>query len=312
MKPFPFKIDGDSISLMAERFRQLGIGARTLAMVLIAATALYAAVDLTQKIASLKAPIAKVEKAATSKRPASTLPQINKTPEAYRVIASRNLFGSTDKESAWSGGAPGAAAPVDQMEKTALQLDLLGTIAGGGAHSRAVIDDKASKKPRVFKIGDQVGNATIVRILRNSVVLRVEGREEVLFMKVHQPGRADSAKPASGGALPKPPEPGRPVVPLPSAAVQDSNEIKQILSMAQARPHFEGGKMDGFYLGRIEEGSLLKRLGLQTGDIVEGINNLDFQKPQDVTLLQSIKLAPGNKNALKVKRDGKQLTVNLD
>ena len=311
MKSFPFKIDRDSISLMPERFRQLGIGGRTLAIILIAATALYAAVDLIQKIVPLTSPVTKVERPAASKRPAGTAPQRIKSPEAYGIIASRNLFGSTDKESAWSGAGATAVA-TDQMERTTLQLDLLGTIAGGSAHSRAVIDDKASKKPRVFKVGDQVGNATIVRILRNSVVLLVEGREEILVMKAHQPGRTDSTKPAAEVPLPKPPEPGRPAALSPMAPVQDSNEIKQILNMAQARPHFQGGKMDGFYLGRVEEGSVLKRVGLQTGDIVEGINNLDFQKPQDVNMLQSIRLAPGNKNVLRVKRDGKQVTVNLD
>ena len=70
--------------------------------------------------------------------------------------------------------------------------------------------------------------------------------------------------------------------------------------------------MDGFYMGNIAEGNLLRRFGLQTGDIVEGINDLNFQKPEDIKQLQSLNFSPGQKNVIRVKRQGRSMTLNVD
>ncbi len=308
MKNFTLNIDLDKIRRIAERIGRLGGGPRVLATVVIAVVALYASVDLVQKIAHGMGGVPNVQNQAAARQAADSA--VKKPPEAYQVIATRNLFGSTDKESAWTGGGASFAAGAE-AQQTTLQLELLGTVAGAEPYSRAVIDDKTSKRPRVFKIGDQIGSARIVRILRNSVVLDVDGREEVLVMKTRPAG--PDTRLASDRVQPKLPELGRPASAIATAPAPGlSKDVRDVLSTAQARPYFEGGKMNGFYLGRVEEGSLLKKFGLQTGDIIEGINDVDLQKPQDVNLLQSMKLAPGNKNVLKVKRQGKQLTLNLD
>lgn len=307
MKNFSFNLDLEKIRGAAGRIVQLGGGPRVLAAALIAAAALYASVDLVQKIAHGMEGVPSVHKPAAARPAADSA--VKKPPEAYQAIAARNLFGSTDKESAWTGG--GASFAAAEARQTTLQLELLGTVAGSDPYSRAVIDDKTAKRPRVFKLGDQVGSARIVRILRNSVVLDVDGREEVLAMKTRPSG--SEARSASDRGQPGLPDPGRPGSAMATAPAPGlSKDVRDVLSTAQARPYFEGGKMNGFYLGRVDEGSLLKKFGLQTGDIIEGINDVDLQKPQDVNLLQSMKLAPGTRNVLKIKRQGKQLTLNLD
>lgn len=300
----------DKLRTVGGRIGLLGVRPRVIALVLIAAAALYASADLFQKITKVSAPVAREKSVATSSVQAKAFEKKSQT--AYQVIAARNLFGSTDKEAAGIGGSrAGAGVALDNAEQTTLQLDLLGTIAGDGGYGRAVIDERGAKKPRVYKTGDQVGNATIARIMRNSVLLEVAGREEVLTMKVHQAGPAN--RPPGGIGLPKPPDagPAAPApgpLPLPGAA----GNIKNVIAQAGARPHFEGGKMNGYYLGRVDEGSFLKRFGLQSGDIVEGINDQAFTRPEDINNLQNIKNTPGGKSTLKVKRNGKQITLNLD
>ena len=220
------------------------------------------------------------------------------TPQAVSpVIVARNLFGTTDVETSGAGKGVGDGNAVDNMVKTSLQLELIGTVSGNGPYNYAVIFDQDQKRARIFKVGEQLGSAKITRVLRRSVVLSINGREEILTMKSQRPlaGRGMSA-------------PGRSSAPPPSI-----ENVKDLLSpLAQARPHFEGGKMDGYYLGSVEEGSFFRRIGLQSGDIVEAVNNQVFSKPDDINQLQEMNFTPGKKNTIRVKRQGRSLTLNLD
>jgi len=282
-----------------ERIGRSRKGQHILVFILIAAVVLFSSADLAHKIAKASETVSRPGKAAL--RPVAEAKSIEKKPpEIYQNIVSRNLFGSTDKESAGVTGKD--TSSPEQMNQTTLQLDLLGTVAGSDSYSRAIIDDKQGKKSRVYKTGDLVGNATITKIMRNSVLLRVGEREEVLTMKTHpnmQGNRAAMERVVPG----LPPRAAGPVA---------GREIKDFIGQANIRPHFEGGKMDGFYLGQVEEGSMLKRFGLETGDVLEGINNQSFQKPEDINFFQNIRIAQGQKNTLKIKRQGKSITLNLD
>lgn len=294
----------ERLRAIAGRIGLLGVKPRTVALVLIAAAALYASVDLIQKIAQVAAPVIERKSAADAAVPAKAFEKKPRT--AYQVIVARNLFGSTDKESA--GVVADSASTdfaLDDAEPTTLQLDLLGTIAGEGDNSRAVIDERGANKPRVYKVGDQVGGATIERIMRKSVLLRVEGREEILKIKVSPAGPIARFSPRV--AVPGP-------APLPAGLPAGSpvGNIRNVIAQTGARPHFEGGKMTGYYIGRVDEGSFLQRFGLQSGDIVEGINDLTFTKPDDIKQLQNLKAVPGGKSTLKVKRNGKQITLNVN
>ncbi len=73
--------------------------------------------------------------------------------------------------------AASAALPV-----TSLDLVLMGVIDAGSRASRAVILSKKDKKQQLYQIGDVVAGAQIKSILWGKVVLRVNGRDEVLGM----------------------------------------------------------------------------------------------------------------------------------
>jgi len=131
-------------------------------MVLLAITVVvYFAVDIAYRLIELNTPAPEPEPQVAAAAPTADM---TKDPlESYVVIVERNLFRTTDRPIA-----------VDQMdpnslEATTLQLDLYGTIAGEDGKGYAIIEERDKKRQRLYKVGDKVGGATIVRIARNAV-----------------------------------------------------------------------------------------------------------------------------------------------
>ena len=69
---------------------------------------------------------------------------------------------------------------IEALKKTDLKLKLLGTVTGGSDILYAVIGETEKRKQQLYREGNAVQNATIKRILRGKVVLRVNDRDEIL------------------------------------------------------------------------------------------------------------------------------------
>ncbi len=281
------------------RLRHFGFGLRLLAVVLIAATAAYVAWDLWERGSGVLQPSLRVAKPAIKKPvkiESDEAVSVQEDRTDAQIVATRNLFATADVAGPASGGG---SASTENLAQTGLQLELLGTVSGSGAFSCAVIYEPGQKKSRIFRVGEQVGGATIAKILRRSVVLRISGREEILNMKAPSPGRNDIA-------------PARPTAAESPQAGSGRDVLGELVNVTNARPHFEGGRMDGYYLGSVEEGSYFKRIGLQSGDIIEGVNDQAFTKPDDITQVKNLNRGPGVRNTLRIKRQGRPMTLNLD
>ncbi len=139
--------------------------------ILAAITALsFLFVDIFYKTVEVKLSGFRTEEISTGKtvsRNVAEKPSLN----AYRIISGRNLFGSIDKAS------EKIQINVDELEDTKLGLTLLGTVSGTGGFDFAVIEEKNKKKQGLFREGDAVAAAIIIRIMRGMVVLRVYGRD---------------------------------------------------------------------------------------------------------------------------------------
>lgn len=98
----------------------------------------------------------------------------------YSVIVERNLFG--DPPLGGKAGEVEATDPLAGLEATSLDLVLMGVVAGRNQESRAVILTKKDKKQQIYQIGDMVAGAQIQDILWGRVVLRTNGRDEILDM----------------------------------------------------------------------------------------------------------------------------------
>lgn len=95
------------------------------------------------------------------------------TKHDYEIILRRNIFDAVV-------GRPGEDSRLDGLATTALDVVLLGTITGAADDRRAIIFDTADNSQQIYRQGDEVQNAVIKEIFREKIVLRVNGRDEIL------------------------------------------------------------------------------------------------------------------------------------
>ncbi|MGE5789422.1 MAG: type II secretion system protein N [Syntrophaceae bacterium] len=285
---------------------------QTMMMVLLVITVVvYLAVDIAYRLIELSTPAPEPEPQAAASAPATDM---TKDPlEAYAVIVERNLFRTTDRPIA-----------VDQMdpnslEATTLQLDLYGTIAGEDGKGYAIIEERDKKRQRLYKVGDRVGGATIVRITRNAVVLRMGDRDQVLKKKEiasagnsrqARPGvAAQQAPPVTPGAAPSPRAPSRPPAGGPPGSATD---LAGLLTQARVTPNVTAGspgKTDGVIINEIQPGSLFENVGLVNGDVIQEVNGKTINGVADLVSMYR-DLRPGTNVSVKVTRSGRQVVLN--
>ncbi len=116
--------------------------------------------------------------------------------ENYSVIAKRSLFGEVKP----------VEVPVQKkdpvpeaLQKTTLNLTLLGTISGKGDVQRAIILDKKGKTQDIYYRGDAVGSAIIKEVKRGEVILTVGGKDEILLMEELKSGAAGDFRSSAAG-----------------------------------------------------------------------------------------------------------------
>ena len=120
----------------------------------------------------------------------------------YSIILTRNLFGPQFKTKDTSS-AP-AVDVAANLDRSSLEIVLVGTIGGSEGANRAIILDRKTRKQDLYKEGDEVKGANIKEILRGKVVLDVQGKEELLDM-----AEAATVRPvvkAPQGPLPRQPQ----------------------------------------------------------------------------------------------------------
>jgi type II secretion system protein C len=281
---------------------------QSMLMILVGiAVVVYLAVDITFLILELSAPPPKVEHQAAAGPQAADM---TKDPlEAYAVIVERNLFRTADRPIVVDLMDP------NSLEATTLQLDLYGTIAGDDGKGYAIIEERDKKRQRLYKAGDRVAGATIVKVLRNAVVLRVGERDQVLKKKETVTQRADR-RPVAGtpGPAPAPapgPSPGPQARP-PAAPPGSPSDLASLLTQARVTPHVtagSSGKPDGVVINEIQSGSLFENVGLVNGDLIQEVNGRAVTGVADlVSMYRDLK--PGASLSVKVTRAGRQVVLN--
>ncbi len=218
---------------------------------------------------------------------------------SFQVITGRNLFGSLDKASEDVN-----EEEMEDLELTSLKIALLGTVTGSEQNAFAVIEETDKRKQGLYKIGDSVQNATVKKILREKVVLRVGTKDEILTMEESAASRRDKRRRPS-----KSTERGTTIT-VSRKDIQNSlKDINKLMSQVRIRPHFKDGKSDGLSVSRIKGGSIFSKLGLRNGDIVQKINGEPINSPDEVLVLYE-KLKSGSRVSLEVTRKGEPKTMN--
>ena len=252
----------------------------------------YLCVDIFYKTVEAKLAGFRTEETSTGKtvrRKVAGKPSLN----AYRIISGRNLFGSIDK------AGEKIQINVDELEPTKLGLALLGTVSGTGGFDFAVIEEKNKKKQGLFREGDAVAAATIIRIMRGMVVLRVDDRDEILKMEEGNQRSEVGDQRSEGRGV-------KNIIKVKKTDIDNAfKNMGEMLAQVRIRPHFSSGKPDGFMVSRIKPGSIFQKMGMQNGDIIQGVDNQPIKSPDEMMKLYN-KMKSGSAISLNIKRKGRQ------
>ena len=270
----------------------------TLFNLLALAVIIFIAVNLFYLITTAHLRGVDIQKSALSQVP--DVKEHGKFPlNYYRAIIDRDIFSSGEEVLQETGGED-----LDDLEPTSLNVALLGTVVGGQQYAFAVIEEVKKRKQGLYKVGDSVQGATVKRILRGKVVLRVNDKDEILTMEEEAASRAEPEYVRSPAG-----EKEATIVVSRSEVDESLKNIHQLLTQVRIRPHFRDGKPDGLAVSNIRPGSFFAKLGLRNGDIVQGINGRNIKSPDDVMEVYQ-RLKSGSRVALQVMRNGEEKIIN--
>ncbi|SMC47089.1 general secretion pathway protein C [Desulfocicer vacuolatum DSM 3385] len=225
-----------------------------------------------------------------------------KSRQHYAAIEKRNLFKAALEEKKEVSGPDPEIPLVDTLEKTRLDLKLLGTIVLEPRGAFAIIKEGRKKEQKRYQKGDTVQNALIKAVLREKVILSYKGRDEVLLME-----------PAKGSGVP-----AAPLFPsvLSGGKTGEKNtlsrtmvnealgNINKLMGDVRVRPHFSRGKPDGLLLYGIKKNSLFQNMGLKNGDIIMGVDGKEIESVDDALTFYELLKDASDVN-VQIKRRGK-------
>jgi general secretion pathway protein C len=242
------------------------------------------------------------EEQTTTERFKVTATQEKRRPFGYYLdAANKGLFGVV-KETASS------ELETEDLEPAELKATLLGTVSGNKKNAVAIIQEGARKTQSLYKEGDSIENATILKILRGKVILRVGDQNQVLTMEEQQPG--SSSSPVVGRSpVGGPPTTAGTTVTLDRSSITQSLEnINELLSQVRVRPHYRDGKADGLMLSQIKPNTVFTRMRLRNGDVVQSVNGKAITTPDDIMGFYE-ELKTGSSVSLDISRRGRNRTL---
>ncbi len=158
-----------------------------------------------------------------------------------------------------------------------LDISLKGifVVSTDSTKNRTIIADNKTKREASYKIGDTIGDAQLIRIFSNKIILlRSNGQQEVLFL------REQDAKMDTGYAmidewnLVVKAISGTMYMLDPIAFAQRVPDLGQFIEMLHLITAYKQGQSIGCRVGTIDEKSIGAALGLQAGDIITTIDNI--------------------------------------
>ncbi|MBU1170453.1 MAG: PDZ domain-containing protein [Proteobacteria bacterium] len=230
---------------------------------------------------------------------------------SYSQVARRNLF-KVDSDDASKSSTD--ELKLEDMEKTELQLTLWGTIAGGDTFAWAIIEEKKTREQALYKVGDTIQDGVLTHVLRNKVVLNVNGKDQIL--EVDDDGRQSTGPRRSPGPMRDFADQGGDgpanKITVEREMIDESlKDLNNLMKDVRIRPHFKDGEADGLIISGIRGDSVFKKLGLRNGDIILGVDGSKIESVDD-----AMKLYGGLKNMenmkVEIKRRGQVQTLDFD
>ena len=218
----------------------------------------------------------------------------------YSAITERNLF-----QTKTEAGVQPEKVNIDALKPTDLKLNLLGTITGDRKEAFAVIEDTTTKQQNLFRIGDTVQNAIVKMILREKVVLNVNGKDEILKIEKDREG----SKNLKFQTARLPTQRSQNITVRRSQMISAVKDVNNLMKQIRIRPNFRNGKPDGLRLTGIRPNSIFYNMGLKSGDILMGVNGKNIESVDDVFKLYQ-NLQSSSSIQLQIKRRGLLKTID--
>jgi general secretion pathway protein C len=266
--------------------------------ILLITAAVYFGVKIFYTIAATKLDAVEAPK-TTVKKMVTVEERTQNSLFFYQPIIERNLF----KTKIEAGEKPDRIN-VAELEQTDLKLKLWGTVTGGRNKAYAVIEETEAGKQNLYRTGDSIQNAILALILREKVVLNVNGKDEILEMEK----TSDRGNQAPSQERPVPSTSQQ--IPLErsqiESAVQDANNL---MSEVNIRPFIQEGKAEGFILTQIKPNSVFRKMGLRNGDIIIGVDGEKIESMDNAFEFYE-KLKSSSSVKLQLKRRGQLKTID--
>jgi len=193
---------------------------------------------------------------------------------------------------------------LEALKHTDLKLRLWGTVTADDKQTAyAVIEEQKAKKQSLYRVGDKIQNATVKIILREKVILNVNGKDEILEIE-----KLSKNKKIKKSALKSNVVHGHDKK---FNRLQTENvfkEVNNLMSQANIRPYFEKGTIGGIILTGIKPDSLFHKMGLKNGDIITGVDGEDIESVDNIQEFYK-SLEASTDVQLQIKRKGKHKNI---
>jgi len=210
------------------------------------------------------------------------------------TIVRNNIFdpASRGQQATLAAGARTAAVAVGNLR-------LLGTVDGGD-NPLALIE--AGGKVHIVHLGEELpGGGSLKAVERNRVLLLQADGSEAELVFVATPGATrgvtrGAPTAASGGIR----DLGGNRWQVEQGEVERARaNLNQLLKQARMEPYVVSGRTEGFVVRMIRPNTLLAKLGLRVGDVVNQVNGVELDSPEKaLAILQQL-------------REAKRLSVGL-
>jgi general secretion pathway protein C len=203
--------------------------------------------------------------------------------------------------------------PEQTLQQTPLNLVLKGILADQGTQNRYALIASGGQKERVYRTGDKVEGAEIVRIESRRVVIRRNGITEALNLVARKlSGNTDKTSGTARFNLPagivRISDTER-MIPR-TTLEQHMKNLPALLLQATALPQIENGQQTGFRIVNLKQGSVFEQLGLRQDDVINAVNGKPVRNGEEaLSAYQS--LASATQFRIGVLRGGSNINLNF-
>ena len=237
-----------------------------------------------------------------------------KSLSQYESIIKSNIFGGNADKTP-------ASKPVKSTpgQTTFGNYRLRGTVIDPEQrYVAAILEDTKTGEQHLYRPGDDIDGAKLVRVERSHATLRHDGREIRLEIYMDEGPAA--------------PTRGRPRPTVRTSRTGDSKEtiaqdlgdnryvisretlskhldnLNSFMSSVRIMPYFKDGEAHGFKVAAVRRNSPVSQLGIQRGDIIMSVNDVGVGKPEDLVNLYR-QLQQLDTITIDIERRGSPLTL---